>query len=223
MQFNWPDPVLLLLLLIVSVITVQKFNSSKAANVTASVMHTNEPGFERSLIKELKASPDLQLIDDDSTVADNVRRKNDSYIWIDKQRLLNLPVSGSAWENLVAAAHKPVSRPNLSDQDDKTNVRVLAQALVYARTGEESFRKSVITACMSAIGTEEGGRTLDLGKELAAYVLAADLVGLPAREDARFRSWLAELRHRKFPSGKSLVSTHERRPNNGGLLPAQVD
>ena len=139
-----------------------------------------------------------------------------SYIWIDKERLLALPTIGPAWNNLMKAARKPLPGPDLSDQDDKTNVRVLAQALVYARTGEEYFRRSVIQACMSAIGTEDGARTLELGKELAAYVLAADLVGLPASEDARFRRWLTEIRHKRFRTGKTLISTHERRPNNWG-------
>lgn len=46
-------------------------------------------------------------------------------------------------------------------------------------TGTQSYRTDVINACMDAIGTESGGRTLALGRELGAYVIAADLVGLP--------------------------------------------
>jgi len=141
-----------------------------------------------------------------------------SYIWIDRARLLSLPTNGPAWDNLLAAARKPLALPNLANQDDKTNVRVLARALVYARTGDELLRQSVIETCMLAIGTEVGGRTLDLGKELVAYVLAADLVGLPKEQDRRFRVWLAGLLHTEFPSGKTLVSTHEHRPNNWGTF-----
>jgi len=138
------------------------------------------------------------------------------YIWIDPDRLRSLPMEGAAWDNLMQAAEMPLGLPDLSNQEDPTNVRVLAKALVYARTGEERFRKAVIAACMLAIGSEKGGRTLSLGRELMAYVLAADLVGLPEEEDRRFRSWLRKVVTLRFPSGKTLRSTNERRPNNWG-------
>ena len=51
------------------------------------------------------------------------------------------------------------------------NVYVLAKALVYVRTGIASYRDTVVKDCMLAIGTETGGRTLALGRELAAYVI----------------------------------------------------
>jgi alginate lyase len=137
-------------------------------------------------------------------------------IWIDPARLATLPTSGPAWENLLAAAKQPSGAPNLSDMRDPTNVRVLAKALVYARTGEQRYRSEVQTACRAAIGTEAGGSTLALGRELAAYVLAADLVGgLPGDDESRFRSWLRDVRHRKLRGG-TLIETHERRPNNWG-------
>jgi|GEM_PF-6539980 len=141
-----------------------------------------------------------------------------SYLWIDRERLRALPTSGPAWENLKRVAALPLSLPDLSNQNDPTNVRVLAQALVYARTGEERYRRNVIDACKLAIGTERGGRTLDLGKELIAYVLAADLVGLPEEVDDHFRQWLRQVVHIRFPSGRTLVSTHEQRPNNWGTF-----
>ncbi|MDO3386849.1 alginate lyase family protein [Gilvimarinus sp. SDUM040013] len=140
------------------------------------------------------------------------------YIWIDRNRLLALPTEGPAWENLLTAANQPLGIPNLADQNDPTNVQVLARALVYARTGGEHLRRSVISTCMMAIGTERGGRTLDLGKELLAYVLAADLVGLEGEQEQRFRNWLSTLPEREYPSGKTLRSTHERRPNNWGTF-----
>lgn len=136
-------------------------------------------------------------------------------IWTSAAELAQLPMSGPAWDKMKAEADKPTGTPNLSNQDDPTNVRVLAKALVYARTGIQSYRTDVINACMAAIGTEEGGRTLALGRELIAYVIAADLVGLPANENAIFRGWLQEVRH-KVLEGKTLISTHEDRPNNWG-------
>jgi hypothetical protein len=137
-------------------------------------------------------------------------------IWIDPVRLASLPTEGPAWENLLRAAQESTRAPNLSDQEDPTNVRVLAKALVFARTSEERYREEVIEACLAAIGTERGGATLALGRELAAYVIAADLVGgVPVREGRDFSAWLREVRHRKLKGG-TLVSTHERRPNNWG-------
>jgi hypothetical protein len=136
-------------------------------------------------------------------------------LWIDPARLASLPTQGPAWENLLRAAQAPGRRPDLSNQDDPTNVQVLARALVYARTGEERHRKQVVEACLAAIGTERGGRTLALGRELAAYVIAADLVGGLGEREPEFRAWLREVRHRELGGG-TLVSTHERRPNNWG-------
>ena len=94
-------------------------------------------------------------------------------------------------------------------------MRILAKALVHARTGNAEYRKQVIDACMAAIGTEKGGRTLSLGRELIAYVIAADLVGLPPQEDRRFRVWLKETLTENL-QGRTLRSTQEDRPNNWG-------
>jgi hypothetical protein len=136
-------------------------------------------------------------------------------IWIAPEALAALPTEGPAWEHVLAAAALPVDRPNLSDQEDPVNVRVLANALVFARTGEQARRARVVEACRAVMGTEAGGRTLALGRELLAYVVAADLVGLPPEDDRRFRIWLGGVRHREL-GGRTLVSTHERRPNNWG-------
>ena len=126
-------------------------------------------------------------------------------------------MSGKAWEALKSAADGPAGTPLLSDQDQENNVLVLAKALVFARTGVEEYRTEVRSQCMAAIDTElgAGARTLALGRELAAYVIAADLVGLTAAEDQAFRAWL----HRCLSEtldGNTLVSTHEDRPNNWG-------
>ena len=140
------------------------------------------------------------------------------HLWLDPARLASLPTSGPGWENLLRAAQEPTGTPRLADMEDPTNVRVMAKALVYARTGDERYRREVVSACLAAIGSERGGSTLALGRELAAYVIAADLVGgLPGEEGRRFGAWLREVRHQKLRGG-TLVSTHERRPNNWGTM-----
>lgn len=137
------------------------------------------------------------------------------WIWTSPDALRELPTRGPAWRALEAAARQPVDAPDLADQDDLTDVRVLARALVWARTEREGLRAEVVAACMAAMGTEEDARALALARNLVGYVLAADLVGLPPDEDARFRAWLEGLRRRKF-DGRTLVATHEQRPNNWG-------
>jgi uncharacterized repeat protein (TIGR02543 family) len=136
-------------------------------------------------------------------------------IWTSGAEISKLPTSGLGWDNLKAGADEPIGPPNLSDHEDSVNVAVLAKALVYARTGDEAYRQQVIAVCMAAMGTEQSGTTLALGRGLLAYVLAADLVRLPPTEDAIFRSWLRNLLAENF-AGQSLRSSHETRPNNWG-------
>jgi hypothetical protein len=137
-------------------------------------------------------------------------------IWLSREEIAQLPMSGSAWEALREAAQSPTGTPNLSDQDQDNNVLVLAKALVYARTGEEKYRTAVRSQCMAAIDTELDGRTLALGRELAAYVIAADLVGLTPAEEEAFRAWLGRCLREALTDGRTLRSTHEDRPNNWG-------
>jgi len=70
---------------------------------------------------------------------------------------------------------------------------------------------------MNAIGTEVGGRTLALGRNLASYVIAADLVGLDSGQDTQFRAWLRQTLTEEL-DGKTLQSTHEIRANNWGTM-----
>jgi hypothetical protein len=136
-------------------------------------------------------------------------------IWTTPQELAALPMEGAAWDAVLAAAHQDTSHPDISNQEDPTNVRVLAKALVCVRTGNDPMCDMVRQAVMDAIGTENGGRTLALGVELTAYVIAADLVGLSASDDQQFRVWLRSVLTKTL-DGKTLQSTHEDRPNNWG-------
>lgn len=136
-------------------------------------------------------------------------------IWLGRAEIDALPTDGPAWEQLVREAQLAAEKPDLSDQEERTNVRVLAKALVAARTRNEDLRYEVIDAVHAVVGTENGARTLAVGRKLAAYVIAADLVRLPPEEDERFRTWLRELLGKKL-RGETLRSTHEERPNNWG-------
>lgn len=138
-------------------------------------------------------------------------------IWISQKEIGSLPMHGAAWDNLKKTADEPTGTPDLSDQDNSASTRTLAKALVYARTGEEKYRTQVVEACLAAIGTEAGGRTLALGRELAGFVIAADIVKLPQKADALFRKWLKVVPDVELEN-KTLRTTHEIRPNNWGTL-----
>ncbi|MEZ4511562.1 MAG: alginate lyase family protein [Chloroflexota bacterium] len=138
-------------------------------------------------------------------------------IWIGKEELAQLPMEGSAWENVVAVANERGGDPNISDQNNDNDVRVLAKALVYARTGDTAYRDEVIENLMAAIDTEDGGRTLALGRNLVSYVIAADLINLPQNpeENDTFSAWLRETLTEEL-GDLTLQTTHELRPNNWG-------
>jgi cellulose synthase/poly-beta-1,6-N-acetylglucosamine synthase-like glycosyltransferase len=136
-------------------------------------------------------------------------------IWLNADEIRQLPTDGLAWKRLKTQADLPEGFPNLSDMSEKNNWRVLAKALVYARTGIESYRSEVIDQSMRVIGTEQGGATLALGRKLAAYVIAADIVGLPEKEDKVFREWLRSVLDEPL-NGWTLRTTHEKRANNWG-------
>ena len=132
--------------------------------------------------------------------------------------LAQLPMSGPAWERVKAAADGPLGTPRLSDLGNEHDVRTLAVALVYGRTGIETYRAKAADAIVSAIGTEVGGLAAVVGRNLISYVLAADLIDLAsfdASRDAQFRSWLSAVRTESFSDG-SLVSEDRRRANNHG-------
>jgi hypothetical protein len=136
-------------------------------------------------------------------------------LWLSHAEIQRLPTSGHAWRQLKSAADSPAGRPEVRDQDSNHDVRTLAKALVYARSGDARYRTEVREGCRDAIGTDVEGRTLALGRNLVSYVIAADLVRLPPDEDEEFKSWLRRALKREM-KGKTLQSTHEIRPNNWG-------
>jgi len=144
-----------------------------------------------------------------------------SGIWIAPAELAALPASGTAWNNVKSAADQSCGTPDLANQDQSNNVCILAKALVFGRTGQSSYRSDVI-ASLSAIvnsGTYSG-RALALGRELAAYVIAADVIDLKNFDvalDTSFRAKIRELRSTPTDGGPAnLIECHETRPNNWG-------
>jgi len=136
-------------------------------------------------------------------------------IWISPQEVMLLDTSGPAWDALLADAQSDAGIPDLSDQEQDNNVLIMAKALVCTRLSDDAMCDEVRQAVMAIPETENGGTALAISRELMAYVIAADLVGLDPADDASFRAWLSAVRYEDL-SGRSLVSTHEDRPNNWG-------
>jgi hypothetical protein len=139
-------------------------------------------------------------------------------VLVSVETLRTKPTSGAAWKGLKAIADQAVGTLDLSDQDENSDITVLAKGLVYARTGTVSYRTAVIAALKAARGTEVGGRTLALGRNLPGLVIAADLISLKTADpafDTIFRTWLRSLLT-KVLDERTLIQTHEKRPNNWG-------
>lgn len=144
------------------------------------------------------------------------------YILMSRSDLLARPTSGIPWANMKAVADGSLGTPNLCNQDSKHHLRTLAAALVFARTGSASYGLKARQGVMAAIKTQRVGcdnATLALGRQLMAYVLAADFAELNGTPDATFRAWLTTIR-RKIIGGHgvwdSLFRTHVRSATNWG-------
>ena len=97
-------------------------------------------------------------------------------------------------------------------------------ALVYARTGAARYRTKARNAIMSAIGTQRGGSSLAVGRNAAAYVLAADLINLrnmSRQDDHATRNWLTRLCTGVNPGNPrwpTLVRTSKNASSNWGAF-----
>lgn len=148
-------------------------------------------------------------------------------IWISRARLQSLPMSGPAWDALMAVASATTVPGNatLIDQDSTHSRNAMATALVAARLDSDTLRAKVRDAIKLVKGTEDGSelasnRLLQLGRNMPGYVIAADLIGLRTFDptfDATFRSWISAMRTRVFSGTfKTIAYADEHDPANWG-------
>jgi len=141
-------------------------------------------------------------------------------LWTSAAELSSLPTSGPEWAAVQARADESTSSPNVGDQDDDTNVRVLAAAIVYARTGNAAYKTKVKTALQSIVSQgNPGDRTLAWARETGAYVLAADIIDYQSDAgDAAFRTWLLNMAENyQSDEPRTLIDMYLDRPNNWGM------
>jgi hypothetical protein len=154
------------------------------------------------------------------------------YLWLSPAEVRALPIAGEpncdarcsgAWIALREAATVIPRRPNLDDLEDETGNFVLAKALVAVRLDDSEFaprlRDEVVDLLQRLIGSENGASALYVGRNLAMYVIAADIIDLrvtrPDFDEQVFRPWLRTLVNKEFQN-RTLRSCHEDRPNNWG-------
>ena len=152
-------------------------------------------------------------------------------LWLSPEEIAALPIGGAAWQRLeTLAAEGPGPPIDVSNQDSDHGLRAMALALVAARMDDDEARTEVRDAIEAAIDTERGktgghgkrNRVLGVGRNLASYVIAADLIGLrsfaPAL-DERFRTWLRSLLTKPptvaFPE-LTLAALDDSDPGNWG-------
>jgi len=126
-------------------------------------------------------------------------------VWVDPAQLMDRPTSGVAWERMLADAERDHGRANIADQDSNHDVYTLAAALVCVRAGQhcDKARQGVL----DAIGTESEARWLAAGRNLGAYVIAADVLnmradGVPDSDGTRVHEWIESW------LGKKLLDNH---------------
>ncbi len=177
-----------------------------------------------------------------------------NYMLIPRERLLALPTTGTSYTYMkqradAAMTYMSLSTPtttspwlpnyNGSGSVTRPGVQTLAAALVYARTGDVRYRDFVIRANRFVIGTEDSasndgtsfaGKELAVSRNIGAYVLAADLVGMdpnstgsrPGYTSTVWRTWLGALRTKliggSVGSCESMVRCNNERAHNWGTF-----
>jgi hypothetical protein len=126
-------------------------------------------------------------------------------------------MTGDAWSAVKSAADSLSASPSpdLDNQDDGTNVQVLAAAIVYARTGDASYRTKVVAALQKIETFTPTGRSLAWARETGAYAMAADLIGYRTTAFTNKMRAMAEV-YKCSQMGVSMLDMFKERPNNWG-------
>jgi uncharacterized repeat protein (TIGR02543 family) len=138
-------------------------------------------------------------------------------LWTSAAELADKPTSGTAWNAVLSYADQNFYPPDVSNQDSDDNVKCLAAAIVYARTGQQSYKDRVVDACeYLASNGNPGQHTLAWARETGAYALAADLVGY---RTSAFETWLHNMAEVYIGTdGRTTLTMYYIRPNNWGAM-----
>jgi hypothetical protein len=156
----------------------------------------------------------------------NAQGNGSNGIWMSKEEIKKLPVTGASWNELVSKAQNNTNDPDLSNMNDKTDTNTVAKALVYARTGDTTYAVEVVYTLQRVVELNPILGSLEwsaLGalRSMGSYAIAADLIDLknyaPDFDQNEFRPWLDKARYADTQGGRgSVASIQEKRPNNWG-------
>ena len=144
-------------------------------------------------------------------------------ILLSQDELSALPTSGPGWAAIMRRVERPLGGSYTLATRDDSNKDVLAHALAGARLDDREYKEFVrdkIEHMMTA--RRDVDDVLGTLRHLQTYIISADLIDLQTFDpelDAEFRTWLAaEIRfdYSGGGGGGSVISTHERKPNNFG-------
>jgi hypothetical protein len=129
-----------------------------------------------------------------------------------------LPTKGPAWDNIVKEAVKVSSNMSLGsavgDMTDQTTVYLYARSLKAAKTQNAGDRQVVVDVLnkfpSASLSAPQG--SLGPSRNVACIALAADQVN---HITPTLANWLKNVIRHDF-GGKSIISTHNQRPNNWG-------
>jgi hypothetical protein len=148
-------------------------------------------------------------------------------LWFSPEDIADLPMSGPAWEELLAGANQDLSQPNIGDQDDRTGLYCFAAAIVWTRDPmvyAEHYERA--TKCLDdlvAAGDPSSADAVGDGRSLAwarngfGYAATADLLDYRPPEVVAYMEDLAD----SFICTQMEVTLFEMatlRPNNWGTL-----
>jgi hypothetical protein len=134
-------------------------------------------------------------------------------IWISEAEVMALPNSGPAWEEVEKKALMDWGQPSIEVQSSRHDVLTYAGALYAVRTGDAAMFAKVAAALDAATGTGLNATTIQISRNVPAYIFAADLIGYAS---PAFDAWLEELRSPPTADNFTIAEAHERRPNNVG-------
>ncbi len=136
-------------------------------------------------------------------------------VWISPEEIAQLPTSGASWDQVKQAADSSLSDTPCLSARTYEGIQVIAKALVYVRTGQDSYRQQVINALQAVIGTENTyNDPLAVARKAGTYAIAADIIGY---RDPSFMSYMGSLLHKQMGPWAGLVDIDESRPNNWGM------
>jgi len=144
------------------------------------------------------------------------------YILIKKSELMKKPTSGPGWEFLKKTADSDWGNPSVGEANTVVQTRVLAGALVYARTNDLTYKNKVLAAVKKVCGTENPDLpVLTLARTIFGYVVSADLIGMPLTEKCNngeeWGDYLKRIKAQNFEANKtwpSLDVTRGKSANN---------